>query len=76
MTWNDPDFTPSTRVASASVRGQRKLVWGASMIWEDAGDCAKSETPAKSKRAPRRANRPTGARLVHALLGAFIGLGR
>lgn len=76
MTWNNPDFMPNARAASSPIRGQKKLVWGASMIWEDAGDCAESTTPAKSKRSPRRTNQPAGPRLVNALLGAFIGLGR
>lgn len=76
MSWNNASHTPTIKTVDGASRYPRTLVWGASMIWEGDANGEVSAAPARRKHAAGRERKPAAPRLVHALLGAFFGLGR
>lgn len=67
---------PVNLATSGSSRYPEKLVWGASMIWEESDTPVVSTVSVEKVSNSRSAARPFGLRLTHALLGTFFGLGR
>lgn len=76
MTWNNASHTPMKNAVSGGIRYPEKLVWGASMIWEGADEADVSPAPAAWKQVAGRGGKAAPGRLVHAVLSAFVGLGR